>query len=109
MYPAAPYLQPFPHQIPASVFLTTIYLNIRFTGLQCEALSKQLGSRVALLGSHEYSNTVSSYWSLKEVEVRPKCIVLPQSAEEVSMAVRTLAAGLELFSDSCRFAIRGGG
>ncbi|KAI1341362.1 hypothetical protein F5Y15DRAFT_375842 [Xylariaceae sp. FL0016] len=50
-----------------------------------------------------YAARVSSYWSLS-AQLRPTCIVLPLSAEEVSTVVKTLVA-----SPKCQFAIRSGG
>ncbi|KAF2795486.1 oxidoreductase [Melanomma pulvis-pyrius CBS 109.77] len=69
----------------------------------------QSHNRVAFPNTHEYSKSIASYWSLKEVEVHPKCVVLPESAEEVSKVVLTLSAGMEVWKERCQFAIRGGG
>lgn len=77
--------------------------------MQCEALTKQLGDRVAFPKTCQYADTVASYWSLKEVDLQPQCVVLPESAEEVSWVVQILSAGKELGNEHCQFAIRGGG
>ena len=56
-----------------------------------------------------YSESIGSYWSLKNVDIHPSCVVLPESAEEVSAAVSTLSIGASLWQDQCQFAVRGGG
>nr|AIW00665.1 FAD/FMN-dependent oxidoreductase [Shiraia sp. slf14] len=75
----------------------------------CEAVAKQLKDRVAFPEGKAYSQSVNSYWSLKEVEIHPSCVVLPESADEVSQIVQTLSAGMHVFKDQCQFAIRGAG
>lgn len=77
---------------------------------QCNALVQLLGDRrVVLPGSEAYESSVQSYFSLKNSETRPFCIVVARSSSEVSAAVRSLSRGRELGKDSCRFAIRSGG
>lgn len=47
-----------------------------------------------------------SYWAVN-VQLEPTCIIQPESVEDVSVAVKTLAtAGGDL---SCKFAVRSGG
>ncbi|KAH9435357.1 hypothetical protein MCOR02_004301 [Pyricularia oryzae] len=82
------------------------------TGSQscCNDLVQLLGDRrVVPRGSHAYASSVQSYFSLKNSETRPSCIVIPRSSSEVSVAVRSLSKGYELGKDSCKFAIRSGG
>ncbi|KAL6705701.1 hypothetical protein ACN47E_006490 [Coniothyrium glycines] len=75
----------------------------------CEALAKHMKSRVLLPDQHKYDESVASYWSLKETDIRPSCVVLPESANEVSQVVHLLSAGARVLNDKCRFAIRGAG
>ncbi|EHA49069.1 oxidoreductase [Pyricularia oryzae 70-15] len=82
------------------------------TGSQscCNALVQLLGDRrVVRPGSEAYESSVQSYFSLKNSETQPSCIVVARSSSEVSAAVRSLSRGRELGKDSCRFAIRSGG
>ena len=76
---------------------------------KCEALAKQLDHLVFLPNSSAYTQSIGSYWSLKNVDVHPSCVVLPESPLHVSVALSTLAAGAHVWSDRCQFAIRGGG
>lgn len=46
---------------------------------------------------------MSSYWSIQEESLAPKCIVTPKTEKDVSTAVKALALL------KCKFAIRGGG
>ncbi|KAK6215223.1 FAD binding domain-containing protein [Colletotrichum tabaci] len=76
----------------------------------CEALAKSLGhSVVAFPNGAAYKLSVGSYFSLKEADLKPACIVMPNSAHDVSVAVRTLTAGADIWDGKCQFAIRGGG
>ncbi len=53
-----------------------------------------------------YEASVESYWSIT-AQLAPTCIVLPTTAEDVSLAVKTLVGTNR--AGPCRFAIRGGG
>ncbi|KAH7084743.1 oxidoreductase [Paraphoma chrysanthemicola] len=75
----------------------------------CEAIQKQLSDRVAFPEGKKYSQSVESYFSLKEVDIHPSCVILPESADEVSQIVQTLSAGYHAWKEQCRFAIRGAG
>ncbi|OJJ60367.1 hypothetical protein ASPSYDRAFT_42095 [Aspergillus sydowii CBS 593.65] len=73
----------------------------------CAALSKsKVGDKVVRPSSAAYKKSVHSYWSVN-VQLEPTCIVQPESADDVSAAVKTLTtAG----GDSpCKFAVRSGG
>ncbi|KXH60168.1 FAD binding domain-containing protein [Colletotrichum salicis] len=77
---------------------------------QCEALTKSMGNNiVAFPNGAAYKSSIGSYFSLKEADLKPACVVMPESAHDVSLAVRTLTAGAEAFDGKCQFAIRGGG
>lgn len=56
-----------------------------------------------------YQSSTGSYFSLKNSDLHPTCVVLPKSAQQVSTAVQTLTRGYTQWSDQCNFAIRGGG
>ncbi|TKX25781.1 FAD-linked oxidoreductase-like protein 1 [Elsinoe australis] len=68
-----------------------------------------MGDKVVFPNAKAFSQSVGSYWSLKNTEIHPSCIVLPSSAQEVSEAVSTLSLGATVWKDRCQFAIRGGG
>lgn len=56
----------------------------------CDALvAAGLGDRILFPSDPNYSERISSYWSVS-VQQRPWCIIQPQSAEEVSLALTTL-------------------
>ncbi|KAF3766669.1 FAD-binding domain-containing protein [Cryphonectria parasitica EP155] len=70
----------------------------------CTALSAVLGDLTFSPTSLSYDSSQSSYWSLQEAEVEPSCVVQPKSAEDVSVAIKTMTA-----IEGCHFAIRSGG
>ncbi|KAK3323217.1 hypothetical protein B0T19DRAFT_425416 [Cercophora scortea] len=73
----------------------------------CLALAASVGNqKVAFPGSAAYNASLASYFSAQQASVQPACIVLAQTANDVSTAVvslTTTAAGL------CPFAVRSGG
>ncbi|KAL6230855.1 hypothetical protein BDW75DRAFT_244443 [Aspergillus navahoensis] len=73
----------------------------------CAALfSSSIGDKVVFPGHAAYRASVTSYWAVN-VQLEPNCIVRPQSADDVSIAVQTLtSAGGGL---PCKFAVRSGG
>ena len=75
---------------------------------QCASLSKVLGDKVSFASERSYTSSVSSYWSSQEVSLAPSCVVLPTSAEDVSVAIKTLYSQ-KLAGQDVSFAIRGGG
>ncbi|RMZ06345.1 hypothetical protein D0864_02263 [Hortaea werneckii] len=77
----------------------------------CSALSKVLGRKVVYPDSAPYEDSIASYWSAQEEAVSPSCVVLPEGAEDVAMAVATLrhSRGHVRNHDGCQFAIRSGG
>lgn len=84
---------------------------------ECSALISALDTKVFLPGSAEYGSSLASYYSLDSSNATPLCIVSPDTAEDVSVTIRTLAdtaTGLRLGSPEteepfCPFAIRSGG
>jgi len=55
------------------------------------------------VGSLDYKNFTSGYWSAQQVAVKPQCVFKPDKSLDVSIAL--LIARLT----KCPFAIRGGG
>lgn len=54
-------------------------------------------------GTAAYNASLLSYWAQGEQLITPSCVVLPQTAQDVSKAIKILVNG------SCKFAVRGGG
>ncbi|KAK7985765.1 hypothetical protein PG996_004996 [Apiospora saccharicola] len=87
------------------------------SGPCCSALISALDSKVSLPGSSGYGLSLASYYSLDSSNATPLCIVSPETAEDVSVTIRTLtdtATGLSRGSPEaqepfCQFAIRSGG
>ena len=67
------------------------------------------GSKLVPQNATAYSDITDSYWSLKNVEVHPACVALPESAQDVSTALKTLSLGATVWKDGCQFAVKGGG
>lgn len=75
---------------------------------QCDALiSAGLGDRVVLPTSGQYELRVNSYWNVNS-RLRPNCFVLPQSTQEVSRIIKTLATKRS-HNDDWHIAVRSGG
>lgn len=76
--------------------------------LQCTVLTALLGQqKVALPGSSAYTASLGSYFSQQEAAVQPACIVLSQTALDVSAAVVALQKPEN--GQRCSFAVRSGG
>ncbi|KAK8113136.1 oxidoreductase- FAD-binding [Apiospora sp. TS-2023a] len=83
----------------------------------CSLLSLTLPDKLFWPGNPAYATSLSSYYSAQEAAVQPACIVLPQTAQDVSVAVRILTgqASGNGSRDSasalqrCPFATRSGG
>ncbi|RVD81180.1 uncharacterized protein DFL_009054 [Arthrobotrys flagrans] len=56
----------------------------------CQEISKALSSRVSFPLSLTYQNEVGEYWSTVLRDLKPACIILPESALDVSTAVKIL-------------------
>ncbi|KJZ77352.1 hypothetical protein HIM_03076 [Hirsutella minnesotensis 3608] len=78
------------------------------TSICCLALSLILEGKVSFPGSPAYTASLGSYFSLQAAAVHPLCIVSPQTAQDVSAAVRVLTTNYPS-SPGCQFAIRSGG
>lgn len=61
-----------------------------------------LEGKVYFPDSEAYEARLQTYWSVSAA-LEPWCMVQPSTAEEVSVAIRTIVAG------DCPFGIRGGG
>ncbi|TKA30695.1 hypothetical protein B0A50_02415 [Salinomyces thailandicus] len=81
------------------------------------SLSHALGNKTVVPGSSPYNESLASYWSVQEENVYPNCVVLPESAEDVSIAVSVLggSGGYDRTGrwhspgEGCQFAVRSGG
>lgn len=71
--------------------------------IQCQSLSTALSSKVVYPESTAYDASLSSYWAQGEQLITPSCIFLPQTAQDISSALKILVGG------SCQFAVRSGG
>ncbi|KAL5049346.1 hypothetical protein BDW71DRAFT_217490 [Aspergillus fruticulosus] len=72
--------------------------------LCCAALNRSISNRVDFPGGTAYNESLRSYFGVN-AQLSPRCVILPLSAEDVSVAVRTLTSQPE----PCLFAIRSGG
>ncbi|KAH6719573.1 hypothetical protein BKA61DRAFT_669899 [Leptodontidium sp. MPI-SDFR-AT-0119] len=70
---------------------------------------EQLAEKVLLRGSYNISTAIEAYYSEQAQTQKPACVVLPSSAEDVSIAVKVLSMGFKIGLQSCEFAIRSGG
>jgi len=57
----------------------------------------------------KYLNSQLSYWSAQEQALKPSCIVIPESDQDVQTAVAVLHVGNLAGVASCKFAVRSGG
>ncbi|KAH8816535.1 FAD binding domain protein [Xylogone sp. PMI_703] len=69
----------------------------------CSQLTAALGSVVSLPGTTGYNATIASYFSIQESSLTPSCIVVPETPQDVSTAVKILASP----QNECKFAIKG--
>lgn len=74
------------------------------SGRACDEISVALPDRVSRRISLAYTAEVNSYWSIAPRDLKPTCLVLPQSAEEVSVIVKILNNYPEV-----PFAVKSGG
>ncbi|KAM5346655.1 hypothetical protein ACJ41O_009660 [Fusarium nematophilum] len=68
---------------------------------QCSALAKA-GLEIITPKQELFDQRMDSYWSVSAA-LRPDCIALPQTAEDVSKIMKAITA------NKCKFGIRGGG
>ncbi|CAA7257492.1 unnamed protein product [Cyclocybe aegerita] len=69
----------------------------------CRRIQSALGPDVVQLSGAEYSATASSAWSLFNAASQPTCIVFPQSAKDVQVAMGAI------FQDKIHYAVQSGG
>ncbi|KAL9617489.1 MAG: hypothetical protein Q9160_007700 [Pyrenula sp. 1 TL-2023] len=72
-------------------------------------LSQTVPGTVFRDGDPEYQESLASYFSAQESEIKPACVVKPGTAIEVSMVVSALAEANSERQDKLKFAIRSGG
>lgn len=70
----------------------------------CEEMSTALPERVSTPLTLSYTSEVNSYWSTALHDAKPACLVLPESAEEVSVTVKVLNKYPDV-----QFAVKSGG
>lgn len=71
-----------------------------------ELKNSGLGGKVSFPANASYDASVESYWSIT-AQLTPSCVVLPTTAQDVSLAVRTLVRAHR--AGPCLFAVRSGG
>lgn len=74
------------------------------TNKACSDLTTALPKRVSIWASIPYLSEVHSYWSTALRDVKPACVVFPQSGEEVASAVKVLNEYPDV-----QFAVKSGG
>lgn len=79
------------------------------TGSCCGALSYFLTNKTSYPSTSAYNASLSSYWSLQESQIHPSCIVLPTTAQDVSLTIFLLTTGNKLYLSQCQFAVKSGG
>lgn len=79
-------------------------LAITPTERACDEIKASLENRVWTQSEKDYRSEVNSYWSTALRDPKPACVVLPQSAEEVSSAVKALNKYPDV-----QFAVKSGG
>ncbi|KAI9707823.1 MAG: hypothetical protein M1820_004428 [Bogoriella megaspora] len=77
--------------------------------VKCSDLSAILPDRIAYSDTTVYNSYLKTYWAEQESEIKPFCVISPQTTGDVSTAVRTLAYLNSKTNNSCPFAIRSGG
>jgi hypothetical protein len=94
---------PFPKLLCKSPLALCFSSNL----IQCTVLTlSSVSKRVTFPGQTAYEASVGSYFDGKS-RLAPNCIVQPESAEEVSAAVKVLTTASIL--KPCQFAVRSGG
>ncbi|KAJ5747721.1 FAD linked oxidase N-terminal [Penicillium nucicola] len=91
--------------IPALQSLSSIQSRSSQTScsIACASLSFLFGSKVSAQTTAGYTNFTSSFWSVQQEEVQPRCVFRPTANTDVSTAV--LLSRLT----GCEFAARSGG
>ncbi|KAJ6086071.1 FAD-binding domain-containing protein [Penicillium sp. IBT 16267x] len=76
------------------------------TWAACDALHTELPGTVYFPGSTGYTDSLASYFSREEQELKPSCVIIPTNSSEVSTAIQTIHSFLD---SGVQFAVRGGG
>ncbi|KAF2196370.1 FAD-binding domain-containing protein [Delitschia confertaspora ATCC 74209] len=75
----------------------------------CTALDFFLPKKVFTELHPAYSISQLSFWSAQEQRLNPACILIPESQEDVQLAVTVLNVGVKAEIASCKFSVRGAG
>lgn len=75
--------------------------------MQCADLQQVLGTQVSFPDQSQYQLTESSYNALQEADLKPACILRPNTANDVARAISILSNPKAY--KNCHFAIKGGG
>ncbi|TLD18109.1 hypothetical protein PspLS_10466 [Pyricularia sp. CBS 133598] len=101
-----------------TILSMAISIDAQASGETCCDLLGQAGlsQRLFTSSSEIYVAAASTYWSLDNANRTPKCIFMPQTAEEVATAVKALTGpaasnvhSKETSNKGCKFAVRGAG
>lgn len=85
-----------------------MWMSLTLKMFQCLAVHKILGGKVSFPGNQNYTASLGSYFSSQQAEEHPRCIVSPETTQEVSEVVRALTT-LTNTTTGCQFAVRSGG
>jgi FAD/FMN-containing dehydrogenase len=66
-----------------------------------------LNDQILYPGQSDYDSRLKSYFDIKQQTITPNCILQPRTAQDVSLAVKTLSNAT--VPQQCKFAIRSGG
>lgn len=72
-------------------------------------LSRAIPDSVYCNGHPEYAESLNTYFSAQESQIKPTCVVRPKSTFDVSKTVSTLVEANSKKQDKVKFAIRSGG
>ncbi|KAJ5736907.1 Bifunctional solanapyrone synthase [Penicillium malachiteum] len=100
----------------SKLYLGFLWVITLFRGPQaskiCDLVDTAIPDRISYPASASYVTAQSSYYSAHESEIRPACILTPESPKEVSRFVELVtrqAANSPRSHPVAKFAIRGGG
>ncbi|KAJ2983270.1 hypothetical protein NQ176_g812 [Zarea fungicola] len=93
---------------PATILSLMVLLGfVAATQTCCADLQQALGTQVSFPDQFQYQLTESSYNALQEADLKPTCILRPNTANDVARAVSILST--PKVYRKCHFAIKGGG
>lgn len=78
-------------------------------GIYCELLDSELPNRISYPSSPAYNESVSSYYSGQERDIRPGCIFRPFDEPDVSLFLKLVTTKIDECSTLPKFAVRSGG